>query len=266
MENVQNDHVDRLGDSARATLAASGFVGAETYDAGRPRYCADAVHFLVNGLAITSEDCVLDLGAGTGKFTSELVATGARVIAVEPSPTMRSSLARALPSVTVLDGTGEAVPLTDATCDAVVVAQAFHWFQPTAALTEIERVLTTTGRLGLVWNERDESVDWVHALSIAMQWTTRQPYIVGTNFADVVRAHSSFAFIRRERFRFVDDMNLERLRQRVLSTSYIAAADDDERRNIMSDVDLVLAQLPREVALPYIADTYVCSRTTLETP
>jgi SAM-dependent methyltransferase len=98
---------------------------------------------------------------GTGKFTPKLIATGASIIAVEPVRAMRSRLAQDLPAITVLDGTADAIPLPDASADAVICAQAFHWFATREALAEIARVLKPAGMLGLVWNVRDLSVPWV---------------------------------------------------------------------------------------------------------
>jgi ubiquinone/menaquinone biosynthesis C-methylase UbiE len=62
---------------------------------------------------------VVDLGAGTGKLTRQLVAKGLDVIAVEPSEGMRDQLARSLPSVPVVRGSAEEIPLDDQTVDAV---------------------------------------------------------------------------------------------------------------------------------------------------
>jgi ubiquinone/menaquinone biosynthesis C-methylase UbiE len=107
----------------------------------------------------------MDLGAGTGKFTPLLVATGASVVAVEPVDAMRAQLLSNLPTVTALAASAQALPLADASVDAVLCAQAFHWFATPAALREIGRVLKVGGKLGLVWNVRDESVDWVAAIT-----------------------------------------------------------------------------------------------------
>jgi SAM-dependent methyltransferase len=104
---------------------------------------------------------VLDLGAGTGKLTSVLLDLGLEVVAVEPDEQMR---ARVPARAEVLGGSAEAVPLPDASVDAVLVGQAFHWFDPSAALPEMARVLRPGGTVGLLWNERDESVGWVRAV------------------------------------------------------------------------------------------------------
>src|SRR5204863_4913380 len=117
-------------------------------DRGRPSYPPAAVDHVVATLGITPGRRVLDIGAGTGKFTELLLPTGAAIVAVEPVAEMRAKVA-ALPGVEVHDGTGEALPLPDTSVDAVTVAQAFHWFDPAAALAEMARVLRPEGGLAL---------------------------------------------------------------------------------------------------------------------
>lgn len=138
---------------------------ADTYERGRPDYPAALDGWLREALALGPGQRVADVGAGTGKFTPRLLATGADVLAVEPVDAMRAALARRLPQVQALAGTAQAIPLEDAALDALVCAQAFHWFATHAVLDEFARVLRPGGRLGLVWNVRDESVDWVAALT-----------------------------------------------------------------------------------------------------
>ena len=242
-------------------LGRVGFSNGPIYDAGRPSYCADAVTYLIQGLHIEPGRVVLDLGAGTGKLTEQLLTTKANLIAVEPSSSMRETFSRNLPSVPILDGTGEDIPLNGGSVDAVVVAQAFHWFDAPRALDEIARVLRPGGSLGLIWNERDESVEWVQQLSMAMQWDRRQPYLVGTDFRPTVLACASFSNPRRERFHFHDIMDHQRVRQRVLSTSYIASSTQAEQDAIMADVNALLARLPDPVSMPYVADSYLFDTT-----
>jgi SAM-dependent methyltransferase len=101
---------------------------------------------------------VLDLAAGTGKFTELLAAREEKfkLVAVEPHDDMRATLAgKKLPGVEVVKGYGSSIPLEDGSVDGVVVAQAFHWFSNRASLVEIARVLKSRGRVGLVWNIED---------------------------------------------------------------------------------------------------------------
>lgn len=113
---------------------------------------------------------VLDLAAGTGRLTLALLAAGVgaggavgTAYAVEPDPGMRAEFARQVPPglVRLHDGTAEAIPLPDASVDAVVVGSAFHWFDPSRALPEIARVLRPGGTLTALWTQPDEDVDWV---------------------------------------------------------------------------------------------------------
>ena len=116
------------------------------------------------GLASAPGPRVLDLGAGTGKLTSMLVALGAKVIAVEPDPAMLTELRRALPTVRALPGRAEAIPLPDASVDAVLAGNALHWFDMAVAGPEIARVLAPDGTLAGLWNVVDNRVEWVAGL------------------------------------------------------------------------------------------------------
>ncbi len=130
---------------------------AVVYDRSRPSYPVEAVRYVLP----EGVNRVLDLAAGTGKLTGVLLDLGLDVVAVEPSAQMRELIpARAQ----VLDGTAESIPLPDGSLDAVLVGQAFHWFDTAAALTEIARVLRPGGTLGLLWNVRDDSPEWVRAV------------------------------------------------------------------------------------------------------
>ena len=129
---------------------------AELYDRFRPSYPSSAVVPVLGGARE-----VADVGAGTGKLTAVLVAEGLTVTAVEPDPGMRAELARRQPGVRVLAGSGEALPLPDASVDAVTYAQAWHWVEPAAGLREAARVLRPGGVLVLVWNTDGSGVDWL---------------------------------------------------------------------------------------------------------
>ena len=148
------------------TSAQQGFsTQAVTYAQGRPDYPRQLTGWLADALQISAQSTVIDLGAGTGKFTRLLSSLAPTLIAVEPVAAMGAQLAKLLPDVRLVDGTAESIPLATASADALVCAQAFHWFSTRAALAEIHRVLKPDGRLGLVWNVRDESVDWVAAIT-----------------------------------------------------------------------------------------------------
>jgi SAM-dependent methyltransferase len=125
---------------------------AEEYDRGRPGWPVGPVADVVQRFDART---VLDLAAGTGKLTAVLAEVAPEVMAVEPVAGMRRVLSR-LPGVQVLDGTAEAIPLPDASVDAVFVAEAFHWFDLAVAPGEIARVLRPGGGLAVMWNVADD--------------------------------------------------------------------------------------------------------------
>lgn len=129
---------------------------AELYERSRPPYAEDAVAWAVDRLGLGPGRRVLDLAAGTGKLTRQLLALGVDVVAVEPGDAMRGVLERVLPEVEVLAGRAEEIPLPDASVDAVAVGQAFHWFDPEPALAEMRRVVRPGGGFALFWNQWDE--------------------------------------------------------------------------------------------------------------
>jgi SAM-dependent methyltransferase len=135
---------------------------ADSYDRVRPGPVPAALDWLVpDGCPVA-----VDLAAGTGLFTRELIGRADRVIAVEPDPRMRDVFARELPGVDVLEGRGEAMPLPDASADGVFVSTAWHWLDPARAVPEIARVLRPGGRLGIIWTSRDRDQDWVAELDL----------------------------------------------------------------------------------------------------
>jgi SAM-dependent methyltransferase len=130
---------------------------ASDYDRYRPPPPPHALDWLIPPGA----QAILDLAAGTGVVTRELIGRAARVVAVEPDERMRAVLAASCPEAEALAGRGEDIPLPDASVDAVVVSAAWHWLDPGRAVPEITRVLRPSGRLGVIWVSRDDRVPWV---------------------------------------------------------------------------------------------------------
>jgi SAM-dependent methyltransferase len=146
--------------ASRAERARSFGSIAEDYDRLRPSPATEALDWLVPAGC----DVAVDLAAGTGLFTRPLAERVPTVIAIEPDPKMRATLAARSPDIEVLDGTGESIPLDDASADALFVSSAWHWLDPELAVPEIARVLRDGGRLGVLWTSRDRDVEWVRDL------------------------------------------------------------------------------------------------------
>jgi len=133
---------------------------AAAYSRGRPDYPPQLLDWLRLTLALAPGRDAIDVGAGTGKFTRLLLQTGARVVAIEPIEAMRAQLLQQLPGVAVLAASAQALPLADGSADALLCAQAFHWFASEQTLQEFGRVLRTGGK-------RTQSVSFIAALPAA---------------------------------------------------------------------------------------------------
>ena len=136
-------------------LAESFGRAAEEYELGRPEYAEAAI----DAVGLAPDSVVLDLAAGTGKLTRQLVPRFARVIAVEPLDGMRAVLERVVPEAETLSGSADAIPLEDDAVDAVFVAEAFHWFANAATLAELARVLRPRGTLAILFNHADRDFE-----------------------------------------------------------------------------------------------------------
>jgi SAM-dependent methyltransferase len=257
---------DGCGVSEIHDAARRGFEQPDAYVRGRPGYPVAAVERLVAEAGIGPGRDVLELGAGTGAFTRELVGAGARVLALEPVEGMRGRLVEALPRVEIVGGQAERIELPAGCVDAVVVAQAFHWFDGERALPEIARVLRPAGRLGLIWNVRDESVDWVAALGhILDEHADDAPRYGSGAWRAAFEATTGFRPLQSASFPHVHRQTPDGVADRIGSVSYIAALPPDEHAAVRRQVAELLASHPQtrgleHVDFPYRTDVHWCER------
>ncbi|MGF6833825.1 SAM-dependent methyltransferase [Paenarthrobacter sp. TE4293] len=225
--------------------------GGEHYDRVRPGYPLDSVDWLVPEGA----KAAADVGAGTGKFTALLAARGLEVAAVDPSADMLEQLRKAHQQVTALEGTAEATGLADSAFDVVSVAQAWHWCDPLLASTEIARILRPQGTLGLIWNQLDTEVPWVHRLSRIMHaGDVHKPGfrpVIGPEFAGL---ESHFT-------KWEDASSPEDIMELTKSRSYYLRANDATRAKVMGNLEWYLydhlGHKPGEtIHLPYVTQTW----------
>lgn len=241
----------------RAQLGRVGFeTGSELYERARPSYPDEAVAHLEESAGITPGCRVLDLAAGTGKLTRQLHGRGTDCLAVEPSASMREVFRRMVPEVGVAGGTAEMIPVADGTMDAVVVAQAFHWFDPARALREIVRVLRPKGWLALIWNERDESDPTMAELVRISKWDRCQPYPMGNDFGAVIDQSGLFGPVERTQYSFVQWLDRHSFVEQVASRSYVQVLPDDERQSLLAEVAVFGATLGDPISMPYVTDLF----------
>jgi len=202
---------------------------AEEYERGRPGYAEAAL----DAVGLPADSVVLDLAAGTGKLTRQLVPRFARVIAVEPLDGMRAQLERVVPGAEALVGTAESIPLDDDCVDAVFVAEAFHWFGTSAALDEIARVLRPGGTLAVLFNERDGELD--PPLTQAFRDTLdelslkKPPEVTVSSGLWQAPFPGPFEPLEEERFPHTVERDREGLLASIASWSVVAGLPDDQR-------------------------------------
>ena len=240
---------------------------AQAYARGRPDYPPALLTWLAQTLGLAPGRQVADVGAGTGKFTALLATTGADVVGVEPVDAMRANIeALQWPNVRAMAGTAQAIPMPPGVLDAVVCAQAFHWFASSQTLDEFHRVLRPGGRLGLVWNVRDESVDWVAELTAIItpfegdaprfykgDWRRPFPH---AGFSPLVETRLVHEHVGPPQQVIVD---------RFMSVSFIAALPDAERAQVRAQIEALIADHPalrgqETVRFPYTTLACHCER------
>lgn len=239
---------------------------AEAYARGRPEYPMQIMGWLSSEVGIDGTKHVVDLGAGTGKFTSLLTRLTSHIIAIEPVAAMRAELHKRLSTVVSLAGTAEHIPLDTASVDVVVCAQAFHWFATEHVLAEIHRVLKPGGKLALVWNVRDTSVAWVDEISKIItpyendapryykgDW--RKPFATGKYFGPLQQTIFRHSHVGSPQEVIID---------RFLSVSFIAALAESEKMEVKERLQYLIQTCPvlggDEIAFPYATEAYVCSK------
>jgi SAM-dependent methyltransferase len=243
--------------------AAKGFAaGADAYERSRPEYSEEFVGLLARELGFGPGSRVVDLGAGTGKLTRQLVATGADGVAVEPIREMRAKLERALPQVHAVDGTAEDLPIPNHAVDAVLVAQAFHWFDALRALSEIRRVLRPGGGIGLIWQARDDSVPWVARLNEIIDGADDgHPRFRHGAWREPFELTALFEPLQEATLASVQRLAPDGVVDRVASISYIGAMTEADRAPVLAAVRHLLATDPataglETIELPHLVHVY----------
>ena len=243
-------------------LAAAFASAADAYERARPSYAPEAIDWLVARTGLGADRGVVDLGAGTGKLTRALVATGARVVAVEPVHEMRAKLVEALPDVEALEGTAEAMPVAVGSADVVAVGQAFHWFRHEEALPEIARVLKTDAWLALLWNTRDARHPVQHGIEGLLRAYHAPDTPLAREFAwrDALQASPLFAPFEKHTVSNPQFLTRDGLRDRIASASFVAAMPEAEREALLGRVVALVEGLAEPFPFPYVTEVYLARR------
>ena len=243
-------------------VAAAGFgSAADVYERARPSYAEEAVAWIAQHAGLRQGRTVADVGAGTGKLTRLLLATHARVVAVEPIEAMREILLERVPGCVVLGGVAEELPLEDESVDAITVAQAFHWFDHARAIPELHRVLRPGGHLVLIWNSRDMSDPLQRSLEdLLAPLREDAPYQLGGAWRRPLDESGLFGPEQEAKFEIEQQLTTEGVCERVSSTSFVAAMPADEREALLARVRALTAGRAEPFAFPYVTEVYLAPR------
>jgi SAM-dependent methyltransferase len=226
-------------------VASGGFSSAAGhYRRSRPAYAREAIGLLKEQLP---PGVVLDVAAGTGILCGQLRRAGRAVVAIEPVEPMLAQLQLSQPDVPAVAAVVEQLAIRSTAIGAVTVAQAFHWFDAPAALAELARVLRPGGALALLWNVRDESVEWVRRLTdLIEERSGGRPY--GDHpqqvWEETVALDGRFEHLGTHRFANPVPSTVELVVERVRSTSFVAVMPVAERDALVDEVVDLLAGDP----------------------
>ncbi|WP_322411871.1 class I SAM-dependent methyltransferase [Microbacterium invictum] len=241
--------------ASREEMSTSFGRDAARYESGRPDYPAEAVAWLLEPVVVPGRrPRVADVGAGTGKLTRALRELEAEVVAVDPDAAMLAELRRRVSGTPAYVGTAERMPLPDASVDAVVAGQAWHWVDPVAGAAEAGRVLRRSGVLGLIWNVRDDGVAWVRRLTGIMHGSAAEQLVAEGG----PQPHPPFASFQSRVWEWGRPLGREMFLDMVASRSYVITAGETARRSILDEVGELFDELADDgvVTLPYRTEAF----------
>ncbi|XP_071135344.1 uncharacterized protein [Mytilus edulis] len=201
MSTSPNKFASSLADSVQ-----KGFTDGSNYDAYRPNYTDETTNevkrMLYSGSQNDSSMTVLELGAGTGKFTQKItskLSDTVTYIATEPMSDFLKILKYNCPEVETKQCATENLPIDDGSIKGIVAAQSFHWFSTKTSLDEMHRVLTENGNVVLLWNFNDRKLDWINQLLNRIDKNRTDPCRYhGKEWKTAIDAHPGFMFVEKK--------------------------------------------------------------------
>lgn len=154
------------------------FLGKATdYTKYRPGYPIELFELLKQKYDLNENTTIVELGAGTGKFSKKISNYVKKVYAVEPNEDMLKEGTECCRDANVeyVLGSAEKTNLEDHCADIVFAVQSFHWFNKETAKIEVKRILKDNGLFAIVWNDwEDENNEFSHVyFKYVSDWKTK---------------------------------------------------------------------------------------------
>jgi SAM-dependent methyltransferase len=241
---------------------------AKLYARCRPDYPAAALDFILGRCRLGPGSVLVDVGCGTGISSRRFAERGVAVVGVDPNDDMRAeaeaqAVSAGRPAPRYRKGTAEATGLPDVYADAVLAAQAFHWFEPGRALGEFHRILKPDGWAILMWNERDESDPFTAAYGAVLRTGPDAVRVEAERGRAGEPLLTSPLFQHGERVNFTNEQELDEdgLLGRAFSASY-APREPAAALVFAASLRAVFARFQHggRVALRYETSVYVAQR------
>lgn len=193
---------------------------ATEYAGARPPYPSGLYDVLRAEGVIAPGRQVLEIGAGSGLATREIVGSGSEVIAIEPGEGLAGLLRRDVPEASVIVATVEDAELPDSSFDSVVAATSMHWVDLSVGLPKLHSVVRPGGWLA-VWRHLfgDDDVDTAFRRGVREVVAQRgggdpaAPRADARPTMEELAAGGWFEPVRTERWRWSIELHTEQVRR-----------------------------------------------------
>jgi SAM-dependent methyltransferase len=234
------------------STSSSRFDGrANNYLNYRPSYPDEAIRTIISTCSMEQGAIVADIGSGTGIFSDLLVSAGLEVFAVEPNEQMRDAVEPSLQKQSrfhSISGTAEATTLDDQSVDLITSAQAFHWFEAGSTKNEFRRILKPSGRVALVWNQRDTRTQMQQNYEgLLRNYVSDYENLVHTRIEDdSIDEFLDGSSIEIYSFANQQVLDFDGLLGRMKSSSYVPVSDVDTFSRMVNDLKTLFEKNQRD--------------------
>ncbi len=234
----------------------------ENYVLYRPTYPREVLRLFETEMNLRKSSVVADIGSGTGISARMFLENDCSVFGVEPNEKMRAAAENFLcefSNFKSVDGTSEATTLRAESCDFVVAAQAFHWFDKEKTRAEFKRILKQNSFVALVWNERQlDTNEFLRAYeNFIIKFGTDYEQLRHDNIDENILKDFFQTDFRRATFQNVQTLDFAGLKGRLLSSSYMPTEENSAYETMIKELKGLFADYAKNDRINILYDTNV---------